>query len=307
MKNIKTVISLVGLISYVVLTANSGYADLTVANLANKPNLNVCLKYITQSEKSGFGIDYKLSGQKTVEGTNGSLSLNLKSDGFISFNSNVNNQNSVVTEVNLESFIYRIPGASTANGPSPIIIDTQEAMQTHASPSPLSLYWDLHLKHETTPDFKYYDLAAGTAARITTSYLNKIFDLLPSDKNNGTRQLEVILGYDNITNLDQTLNKEVIGSETSANRFSVKAEWETGIFEADRIIFGYNLNNLWDPANKLMAANKNNYSFFMAKYEHLLNQVVNTQTAFALIYTSGALPPNYETGYSLGGGLSILF
>lgn len=220
------------------LPVNIIFAEESVDNakkfsLFNGQYLNVDLKFVDQT-KGDFGIDYKLNLEKKmtpIKKTNGNLNLNLKSDGFVMVNSKENKLNSIINDINIELLpLYKISGGKVGETPSigndlkedPTVVIQRTKRQAEIVHSPLWLNLDLHLKHETTQDFKDYDLAFGTAMYISTSYLNApldyLFGLLRTRANNNPRQLEVAIGYDYVVNLDQTANKILRENDKNANR-----------------------------------------------------------------------------------------
>jgi hypothetical protein len=184
----------------------------------------------------------------------------------------------------------------------------RQAAIVHA---PLWLDADIHVKQEATQDFKDYDIAAGAALSLSTSYLNAgldyIFGALRSQANNNPRQLDILVGYDYVANLDNTANSILRNDRDDANRINVKAEWETGILKGDRLSFLYNSYYELHAPQKIKEAGKDQTAFFMIKLEHLLYQEKNAKTQFAIKYTSGELPPNYEKGRVIGAGISVEF
>lgn len=284
--------------------------------------LKVDLKFADQN-KGDFGIDYKLNLEKKmtpIKKNGGYLNLNMKSDGFVMVDGKENKLNSIINEINIELLpLYKIPGAKVGE-PLSIpdeLTEEQEVVlqrtrrQAEIVHSPLWLNVDLHLKHETTQDFKDYDLAFGTAMYISTSYLHApldyLFGLLRTRENNNPRQLEIAVGYDYVVNLDQTANAIIRENDKNAHRLNLKAEWETGIFKASRIIFVYNSYYEFDAPKKVKEADKDFNSFFMVKLEHLLYEIKDATVKFAIKYTDGELPPNFEKGAVIGGGFSFEF
>jgi len=315
------------IMAFLLLSVNIVFSEESVDNaknfsLFNGQYLKVDLKFVDQN-KGDFGIDYKLNLEKNItpiKKTNSNLNLNLKSDGFVMVKSEENKLNSIINEINIELLpIYKIPGTKIYKNPNiedvlkedPTVAIQTTRQQAEIVCSPLWLNFDLHLKHETTQDFKNYDLAFGTAMYISTSFLNVpldyLFGLLRTRENNNPRQIEVTFGYDYVVNLDKTANKILRENDKNANRFNLKAEWETGIFKAGRIIFAYNSYYELDAPNKIKDANKDFNSFFIVKLEHLLYEVKDAKAKIAIKYTDGELPPNFEKGNVIGGGFSFDF
>lgn len=319
----KNTVLCIFIMACLLLPVNIIFAEESVDNaknfsLFNGQYLTVDLKFVDQT-KGDFGIDYKLNLEKKMTLID-NLNLNLKSDGFVMVNSKENKLNSIINDINIELLpLYKISGGKVVETPSignelkedPTVVIQRTRRQAEIVHSPLWLNLDLHLKHETTQDFKDYDLAFGTAMYISTSYLNApldyLFGLLRTRANNNPRQLEVAIGYDYVVNLDQTANKILRENDKNANRLNLKAEWETGIFKADRIIFVYNSYYELNAPNKIKEADKDFNSFFMVKLEHLLYEVKDAKVKFAIKYTDGKLPPNFEKGAIIGGGFSFEF
>jgi hypothetical protein len=194
-------------------------------------------------------------------------------------------------------------------GPAQVIeLTRKQAKIVH---SPLWINANIHFKHEATQDFDDYDLAWGTSVIFSTSYLHApldyLFGLLRFKKNNNPRQLDISVGYDYVTTLNQTANKLIREDESNANRLNAKAEWETGIFANDRIIFAYNMHYEFDAPEMVKDADKDLNSFFMIKLDHLIYEAEEAKVQFAIKYTDGELPPNFKRGSVIGGGISFEF
>lgn len=290
-------------------------------NLFDSQYLKVDLKFIDQA-KGDFGIDYRLNLENRLsrrKDAHRSVQFNLKSDGFITVTGEENELNSIITEMNLELFpLWRIPGKAVESySLEDEMKETEKEIvertrrQAAAVHSPFWINADIHVKHESTQDFEDYDLAGGAAVSLSSSYLNGVLDyvfgLLRSKGNNNPRQMDIILAYDYVANLDNTANKILRDDQDNASRLNVKAEWETGIFKGDRISFLYNAFYEMNAPQKVKDADKDQNSFFMVKLEHILFEEINAKTQFAVKYTSGELPPNFEKGRVIGAGISVEF
>lgn len=295
-------------------------------HLFDSDDLTVDMKFI-DPEKGYFGIDYRFGLTKKI-GTLGSdsvknIEFELSSIGFVTVKGDDNQHNSLINEFRFKGFpLFRVKPKEAESGNSyedfmddelsdSELIDASRNMARRVS-SPLWLFANVHGKHETSQDFKKYDFAFGSQVSISSSYLTSILDfpfgIIRSEANNNPRQLDLSIGYDYVTGIENTDLAPLKEGENHMNRLNLKAEWETGIFSGkDRIVFlidsYYDLN-----ATEIQKAEKKEWNhFYMIKLERLINETNTTRTKIAVKYTQGALPPNYNEGYVLGGGFSIEF
>lgn len=287
--------------------------------LFESQQVKIDLKFVGK-DKGDVGIDYKLNLEKKLS-DDGMSSISLKSAGFLAVNEKFNNLNSIISELQFQKYpLFSLPSQEIqkvsldeemGKKPEEIIAITRQ--QAKAVSSPLWVGADLHLKHETTQDFKDYDIAIGAALALSTSYLHFILDypfgLLRTKENNNPRQLLLLVGYDYVSKLDQTATSILRNGDNNSNRLNFKANWETGIFAGDRIGFSWNSYYEINSPSSVKNAELDFTSFFEAKYYHLVYASKEKQTAagFTLKYTAGKLPPNYQQSNVLGGGLSIDF
>lgn len=288
--------------------------------LIDTENIKIDLKAI-DADKGYIGIDYRFSFIKSiVRADTKRWDVSLRGTGFLTADSKKNDIDSLVTEAALNFFPLWRPAkeivvssedvASTREfraGPGGFDPSLARSSQTRAEKlyGPITFYADAHVKHETTQDFDNYDFAFGSSAAVTTSYLEPVLDapfrLLrfgPEGKDNGPRQIDLSAGYDYVTAHHTTGN-----SRENINRLSARAEWETGIFRSDRISFVFTANHNLDGS-----ANRDGFHpFFLVKYEHLLVNAPHAKTSFAIKYTTGELPPNFEAGHVIGAGFAVEF
>lgn len=291
----------------------------------DSPSYKLDLKFIDPA-KGYFGIDYKINLEKKIASLGKkdsfkSIKFNLKSNGFITVYGEGNQLNSIISTAEFQGFpiFYKKPKSTTQvigswedEVEEEELIDQSRQLAQQVA-SPLWIFGGVNIKHETTQDFKEYDFALGANIAITTSFLNAILDfpfgLIRTSANNNPRQLDLSFGYDYVIGLENTALSELRGDENNANRLNFKAEWETGILtKADRILLYidsyYELN-----APKLIEDNDKDFNyFFVAQIDHILSvsKKNGTRTIVSLKYTNGALPPNFEQGYVIGGGFSFL-
>lgn len=297
-------------------------------NLFTSKDLVADFKFIDPT-KGSFGIDYKLSLERKLFSLNPNttkilknVNLNLNSKGFITVAGDKNPINSIISEVKFEAFplFYAEAEALTipqknwrqaVNDPN-LILEAQELAKRVSAP--FWLFLNLHAKHEGTQDFKNYDFALGSTLNISTSFLTAILDfpfgILRVEKDNGPRQLDLSMGYDYVTNVKNTALAEANNNENYLNRLNFHAEWETGVLTArDRIIFYFDSYHNLKPTQKLKDDKKVDNYFYMIKLDHIIgfDEKSRTISKISLKYTRGALPPNFNTGYVLGGGYSLEF
>src|SRR5258706_10489107 len=314
----------------------AGAADNAASNapsfrVIDGKSITVDLKAISQ-DKGDFGIDYKLhldkkfytfdSGASTNNSLSRDLVLNLKSEGFITVASKENKLNSIVSEFNLAGqplYYSKSSGGGPRNWGEENETSDEAAIdlsrkQGFAYNSPLWLFLDVYVKNETTQDFKDYDLAFGSSLSLTTSYLNKPLDSVfqqlrwgDAAKNNNPRQLDLTFGYDRVIKLDQTANQALWAGQDEVNRLLAKVEWETGIFQAQRLVLSYNMHYALDAPSAIRAAGKDFNQFFMVRVDLLRWETPKGNYSVSVKYTNGELPPNFTKGQVLGGGFSIEF
>ena len=186
--------------------------------------------------------------------------------------------------------------------------------ETSLAASPLWLFSSFHGKHETSQDFKNFNYAFGGEVSITTSYLNSLLDFpfkwIRWDEHNNPRQLDLSLGYDYVMGLENTDLYDLRDGSSIMHRIKFSGEWETGIFsDKYRILFLFDSYYDLTATELQKQANKDLNYFFMVKLERLINARWSKRlpAKIALKYTTGALPPNFDKGYILGGGLSVDF
>jgi hypothetical protein len=300
--------------------------------LFKKGNLALDLKFI-DPEKGSFGIDYKAGLERKLStfGRDSFQNINLKlnSRGFITVVGEENNNNSLISELGFNAFpLFFIKRKATEGGDwrdaimndtteiddpenDPLIIEARQLAQQVESP--LWIFFDVQAKHETTQDFKKYDFALGARMSVSTSFLNAILDfpfgLLRFGKNNNPRQLDLSVGYDYVLNVNKTDLKNLVNKE-SLNRLHFRGEWETGIFTGkDRLVFYFDGHKHMNATQAMKAANKDWNTFYMVKLEHVLHGDPKKKTLMkiSIKYTGGALPPNFNQGFVLGGGFSLDF
>lgn len=285
--------------------------------------INVDLKFI-DPEKGNFGIDYGFNLSKNIGKSDDNptkrIDLNLKSKGFVTVTGRNTAQNSIVNELGLVANGFpigikgsdipfeTIPFPEAEANPDLISLSSQRASQIN---SPLWMYADIHLKHETTQDFKDYDIAFGGylafSSSLLTGLLDMPFSIFRVSKNNKPRQLDLSIGIDYVTGLENTANATLRDDDNDANRINFKGEWETGIFKNERISFLFDSYYELDAPEMIKVADLDFNYFFQIKLEHILLVKNNSTSKLAIKYTQGELPPNFETGYVIGGGFSIEF
>lgn len=307
-------------------SGNNFLSNTDTLHLFSSRDLNVDFKFI-DPEKGYFGIDYKLNLKRefrtqAVKDSNyfkPNISLNLNSTGFVTVRGESNSQNSIINELNFElspifkqkKYTGRVLSIEEELKMTDDEIIELTMKQAAMLQSPFWLMFNVHGKHETTQDFKNYDVAVGGSMTLTTSYLNGILDipfsLLRTKKHNNPRHLDLNLSLDYVTNLDKTESAS-IRSENNANRLNFNIEWETGIFERERITFLYSsFHELNSPVAVEDAGIANNY-FYMIKLEHPIGKSEDgVRKTVSIKYTQGALPPNFNKGYVLGGGFNMEF
>jgi hypothetical protein len=293
--------------------------------LFEQKNFIVDLKFIDPL-KGSFGIDYKLDLAKKIttftEDTLHGINLGLLSKGFITVAGDKNQTNSIINELKIEAFPLFYFQPDTSNLPKKNwedVVDSpdleREAAQLASQVnSPLWIFLNVHSKHETTQDFKNYDFAFGGQLSLSTAILHGILDfpfgLLRVDPNNNPRQLDLSFGYDYVIGINNTALAPLRDNKDDMNRLNFKAEWETGIFTSrERIMFLLDAYHDLDATQKIIDISKDWTYFYMIKLDHLLfsNEESKTLTKVSIKYTQGALPPNFDQGFVLGGGFSVEF
>ncbi len=293
--------------------------------LFNSKDLFLDYKFI-DPQKGSFGMDYKLDMTRDLGALGGSavggkeIKFNLKSVGFMTVVGDKNQNNSIISEMQLQAFpLFKMKSKGATKDVATLMSEgktLEEISQIMAEEmsSPLWLFLNIHGKHESTQNFKNYDLALGTQFSLTTSYLNSVLDfpfsLLRIDPNNNPRQLDLSIGYDYVTGATPYITSTDRNNSGVINRLNFKGEWETGILsERDRIAFLFdsycNLN-----ATDLMKSKKEQYNYFyMIRVDHLLkyDESTKTSTKISIKYTKGALPPLFLPGSVMGGGFAIDF
>jgi len=300
----------------------TGVADRgkTVLSLIDSQTIHVDLKAI-DADKGSFGIDYKFEFKKTVIKEENEMGRQwdvlLRGTGFLTAKPEKNDIDSLITEAAFTANpLWRVKPPGGVTIPPEILLDPVKLAgwmkeNGHLFVSPLSVYAKASLKHETTQDGDVYDFAAGAALGVSTGYLNTLLDApfallrIPSrdhpESNNGPRQIDISIGYDFVTGRHVDASATGSKSESDTNRIVYKAEWETGIFRGDRIIFSFNGHQ------QIAGSSGNNqfHPFFLARYEHLLFDQANAKTSFAINYTAGELPPTFNAGHVIGAGFAI--
>ena len=291
-------------------------------SLIDTETIKIDLKGI-DADHGYLGIDYRFSFIKSLARSDiQRWDVSLRGDGFLTADSKKNDIDSLITEAAATFFPLWRPAKEVAVSPEGVA-ETQEYLRGEGgfNPnlvghgevrseklySPMTIYANAHVKHETTQDFGDYDFAFGSSVAVTTSYLEPVLDapfrLLrfgPEGKDNGPRQLDVSAGYDYVT---ARHTSKPSASNEDTNRLSTRAEWETGIFRSDRVSFVFTAQyNLDGPSDT-----DGFHTFFLAKYEHLLVDAPHAKMDFAIKYTAGELPPNFDTGHVIGAGFSIDF
>lgn len=305
----------------------------TSFSLFTNEDIDLDFKFIDPA-KGFFGIDHQVQLSRPLASLNKdtlqNLQLDLTSKGFITVNGDVNPINSIISGFHLKAFpLWKIGDEKDIasnekdwrdymelpEGPvedDPLITEATEFAQSVSSP--LWFFAGVHFQHETTQSFKDYNFAVGAQLNLTTSYLNFLLDLpfslLRSNGNNNPRQLDITIGYDYVMGLENTKMFELKDSTNFMNRLHFKAEWETGIFSGkERVAFLFNSYYDINPTDLQVTENKAWNLFYMIKLERLLsvNPITNTATKVAIKYTQGAIPPNFNDGYVLGGGFTLEF
>jgi hypothetical protein len=331
-------IFILAILALVFLSAAQGQDENTILDnssnfrLFTARDILIDLKFI-DPDKGTFGIDYKINLERSIgtlfNSSYRNLKLNFNSAGFITVAGEKNQNNSIISSLDVSAFpLFRVqPKSITPTHSWEDLIDIDTTLSVDEDPlinlsrnlaeevsSPFWLFWNLHAKHETTQDFKNYDFAFGTQVSFSTSYLSAILDfpfgLLRTSRNNNPRQLDLSVGYDYVVGINNTLLEDVKDNSDYMNRLNFKAEWETGILTRnDRIIFLFDSYLDINPSEAQKQANKDWNTFYMIKLEHSLGRIgmSRTRAKIAIKYTQGKLPPNFETGYILGGGFSIDF
>lgn len=276
-----------------------------------------------------------------------SINIGLSSKGFVTLEKDANPNNSIINEFKLEGIPLFELGRKYQfvksrelidlyqRGDTSLVDGTEGDFQTVADKilpqitSPFYLSANLHIKHETTQDFKNYDFALGASLGISSSYLSTALDipfqLLRTEGHNNPVPVFLFVGYDYVTGINNTTLADLQPDLKHLNRLNLKGEWQTGIF-TNRTRIGflydsyYNLNSI-SPTN---SENKSYNRFFMVRLDHYLSKLspidnsssegdliatksVKTLTKLSVKYTQGQLPPNFVTGYVVGAGFSLEF
>lgn len=171
-----------------------------------------------------------------------------------------------------------------------------------ASQSPLAVYFEGLGKVESTQDFESWNVAAGGALAVTTSWLHPILDLpfkWLHDDHNQPRHLDVSVGYDYLLSREREK-----GPEAGQHRLALAAEYETGLGRSDRLRFTFAAHHDLGGGG---SGSGEFHPFFEARYMHLLVDRPGAEVAFSIKWTTGELPPNYAEGNVLGAGFSIEF
>ncbi len=314
------------LLSNIILAqAKTAKKTLDGFHLFTHKNINIDFKFI-DPDKGSFGIDYALKLTDTIKTRNirsdsnarPNVKYNFLSNGFVTVKGDANQFNSIINEFNFElsPFFKQKQLKETLSIEEQLNMSDEEAIeyarqQAAALNSPFWLRFNIHAKHEASQNFKDHDYAIGATVNVTTSVLNKILDLpfglLRIKKHNFPRHLDVSVLYDYVSSLNNTALKN-LRTSNNANRLSLYAEWETGIFQRERISFAYKyfyeLNAPLQIKNNNLDANQ----FYQIKLEHPLKTGSDkTRKTISIKYIEGALPPNFNKGYVLGGGFSLEF
>jgi hypothetical protein len=322
-----------GLVSVCVISASFGQGDegkspVTAArnfHLFDNELVNIDMKFIDPA-KGSVGIDYAFNLSKTLkrigDDPDKKIDLNLKSNGFFTVTGDNRALNSIVSDLSVKGVglplgkagklekidLEKLLSSDSYNIDSLISLARQRAAIVN---SPFWMYFDIHGRHETTQDFRNYDIALGGSLAFSTSYLTALLDfpfgLLRTSENNNPRQLDFSVGYDYVTGLQNTTNAELRQGNNTANRLNFKAEWETGIFKNERVSFLFDSYYELGAPQEIIDSGKDFNYFFQAKFEHLLFKKDDTVTTIAIKYTQGELPPNFDQGYVIGGGFSVDF
>ncbi len=249
-------------------------------------------------------------------------SLSAFSKGFIAVNSDDNDLNSIISGLDL-SLAYNIaPKAGALTNPGAAGIEAILGEEDPAEDpfddlaamweSPLWIFPSLVVKHEATQDFRDYDLAIGAEVAVTTSYLHKpldsLFNLLRVGEHNNPRHLDLVFGYNYVTELENTALAPLRGGDMDAHRLVFRAEWETGIFtDRQRLMLLYEVNYELDAPTGIKEADKDLNHFFEARIEHLLIDSPDAEVGMSIKYTHGELAPNYEGSSLVGAGFTVHF
>jgi len=306
---------------------NTDTASQESIRLIDGKALTVDLKAISQ-DKGDFGVDYKLHLDRRIPfGADepntffAGATVNLKSDGFITVTGHENQLNSIISELNFSGAFrpYTQPaghgdiGELLKKDDRGVIEATKK--QDRMFRAPWWIWWDLHIKHETTQDFGDYDFALGTSLAFTTRYLNEPLDLIfkqlrwgESATNNNPRFLDLSIGYDRVMGLEHTADSGLRGGSNDENRILGKVEWETGIFIRQRVGISYQIYQEINPPATVRSAGKDLNQFVQVRLDLLRwNPTKDLNASVSVKYTYGELPPNFTTGHVLGAGFSVDF
>lgn len=314
------------------MSQEAGADSIKTFSLFQNGDSFVDLKFI-DPEKGSFGVDFKLDFKRSLTTSRDdfkNLYFGLSSNGYVTVKDDQNPVNSIISELKLQAFPFmRVAPRktvyadvkhwknfiedSTESKRNEELINESRKLAEKVS-SPFYLFLNVHAKHETTQQFNSHDFAFGIQLSFTTSFLNSLLDfpfsLVRYGKNNNARHLDVSMGYDYVTDMQNTGLATLLEGESAINRLNFKCEWETGILSGrDRLILLLDSYHFLDPSQNLKQAGKHWNTFFMAKIEHILNQDLrtNSRTKVSIKYTNGELPPNFVVGHVLGAGFSVEF
>ncbi len=313
-----------------------------IFGIVDSEALKVDLRAI-DAAKGNFGIDYKLDLRQSLNKgeteDNPSFvrrSVSLKSTGFLVTEPSKNRHDSIITEAafNFDPLYPKNPILTSDADNRDLLKQfmsgkiteeelrkAQDRINKQKEP-PLWIYAKGSAKWETTQTGKDQDLAIGAALVFATNLLHPILDApfkLVHAKDNSPRFLDVSIGYDYVTARKVSSRAE---SDADKNRLSLYAEWETGIFKSDRLVFAYTGNYDLDGTKQGF------HSFAEITYKHYLfnkdakagtdgksakkpdgggNKSAKSPLAFSIKYTAGQLAPTYKQGNVIGAGFSIDF
>ena len=279
-----------------------------------------------------FGIDFTLRYHRNLSPTFGELGkiepgwtyfdslIAFDAEGFLTISEEENKRNSLTAEgkFGVSGFYTSRSAAAAGQSGSPLPIDPD------VDPSSLSelishldsewwVFGFLTAKYETTQDFEDYDFAVGTELAVTSGPLAKVLDLpfrlLRAAERNNPRHLDLVVGLDYVTQLDQTANAALRAGDDDAFRAYAAVEWSTGIFtERQRLALRYEASYELDPPSAIEQADLDFNHFFEARLQHLLIGDYGTNATYATLkYSTGELAPNYENENLLGAGFTIEF
>lgn len=293
-----------------------------VWHLFKQSNSHIDLKFIDPA-KGTFGIDYRAELSRaspyattaaTADSKNAlyhSTSFGLDSKGFIVVGGptqTTNQVNSIINELHADAAVFFAKPATTVKH-SRADATPEEAAALAGSLGPtISFFGNVHAKHETSQNFADYDFALGPTLAVRTSLLSYVLDvpfaIFRTQEGNNPRQLDLSAALDYVAGLKNT-QSTALREKSSTARFNVRAEWETGIFASDRVVFYNDFYYEIAASDRIDAAGLTKKNFFMARFDHFLD--AKRKKTISIKYTKGALPPNFTEGYVLGAGFSVDF